>query len=76
MGGMFIVRTCTRRHKGKDYFAFCLRQGVRVADQTRHRTLLHLGFTYHMPQEQWPEITSCMSILRRQRGGLAATRSV
>ncbi len=68
---MFIVRTCTRRHKGKDYFAFRLRQRRWVAGQTRVRTLLHLGSTYHMPQEQWPEITSCLSILLRHRGSTA-----
>ncbi len=48
-----------------------MRQGRRIAGQPRVRTLLHLGSAYHMPQEQWPEITPCLSIMRQHQDSSA-----
>ena len=75
---MYIRRTSVKSRKdGGQYFTYRLVESQRIGKSVRQHTILNLGVDFHLPREQWPDLTRRIGeILSGQQSIIKVNRDI
>jgi len=74
---MYIRQTTTRRKKdGGSYQSYRLVDSTRIGSKVKQHTLLNLGADFHLPREQWGDLTDRIEGILHNQASLFAIDAV